>query len=241
MAIICKEHRLLFLMAPRTGCTAVGTVLLEKLGGEWLPEEDVLDSRGQFLVQKKHSTLQQLLDFEIISGQELGNLTTFTAVRNPFDSLVSLYFKMHRGYQSELDDPESWVYKVPGYAEDLKLIREMTFEQWLNRFYPDLPFHLENPAVNSFRRTFKAMIGRPTKAEDTFVEGVDFVMRFEKLQQDFAEVLRKAGVRNPPVIPLVNSTSSRSSKDYRSMYSPKTRRKVEVYNEGTLREFGYYF
>ncbi|WP_428398091.1 sulfotransferase family 2 domain-containing protein [Marinobacter salarius] len=241
MAIICREHRLLFLMAPRTGCTAVGSVLMEELGGEWLPAEDILDKKGQFLVQKKHSTLNQLLKHKIISQQERSGLTTFTAVRNPFDSLVSLYFKMHRGYQGELSDPNSWVHKVPGYADDLRIIRELTFDQWLNRFYPDLPFYLKNKTANAIRRSGKLVLGRQSHVEDAFVHGVDFVMKFENLQQDFSHVLKMAGIRNPPVIPMINTTDARSEKDYRALYTPKTRRKVEVYKEGVLREFEYEF
>lgn len=241
MAIICREHRLLFLMAPRTGCTAVGSVLLKELGGEWIPAEDILDGNGQFLVQKKHSTLKQLLEFKLISRQECEELTTFTAVRNPFDSLVSLYFKMHRGYQDELNDPDSWVYKVPGYADGLKATRELTFDQWLNRGFPDLPFYLENRAVNAVRRSLKSLLGRESPAEDPFLQGVDFVMKFENLQADFTRVLKSAGVPNPPVIPRINVTGARSEKDYRALYTPKTRRKVEVYKEGVLRKFGYTF
>ncbi|WP_297793880.1 sulfotransferase family 2 domain-containing protein [uncultured Marinobacter sp.] len=241
MAIICREHGLLFLMAPRTGCTAIGSVLMDELGGEWLPGDDVVDENGLFVVQKKHCTLQQLLEHNIISEGERTQLVTFTAVRNPFDSLVSLYFKMHKGYQDELNDPDSWVYKVPGYADDLKLIRNMTFDQWINRFYPDLPFHLENRPLNGMRNVAKRLVGKQVHVEDAFVQGVDHVMRFEHLQDDFSRVLHVAGVRNPPVIPMINTTKARSEKDYRSLYTPKTRRKVEVYKEGVLKEFGYTF
>lgn len=241
MAIICREHGLLFLMAPRTGCTAIGSVLMEELGGEWLPHEDLLDKNGLFVVQKKHCTLQQLLQHNLLTEQERKQLVTFTAVRNPFDSLVSLYYKLHRGYQEELADPDSWVYKVPGYADDLKLVRNMTFDQWINRFYPDLPFHLQNRPMNKARSLARRLMGRQVQVEDSFVQGVDHVMRFEQLQDDFSRVLKAAGVQNPPVIPKINTTKARSGKDYRSLYTPKTRRKVEVYKEGVLKAFGYAF
>lgn len=241
MAIICREHGLLFLMAPRTGCTAIGSVLMDELGGEWLPGDDVLNEKGLYVVQKKHCTLQQLLDHQLLSEKEREQIVTFTAVRNPFDSLVSLYYKMHKGYQDELNDPESWVYKVPGYAEDLKLIRNMTFDQWINRFYPDLPFYLESNPLNGVRSIARRLVGKQVQAEDPFVQGVDHVMRFEHLQEDFSRVLCAAGVRNPPVIPRINTTKARGDKDYRTLYTPKARRKVEVYKEGVLKEFGYAF
>ncbi len=241
MAIICREHGLLFLMAPRTGCTAIGSVLMDELGGEWLPGDDVVDENGLFVVQKKHCTLQQLLEHNILSEGERAQLVTFTAVRNPFDSLVSLYFKMHQGYQNELNDPESWVYKVPGYAEGLEVTRNLTFEQWINRSYPDLPFYLASKPLNDVRNFVKRLMGKQSHIEDSFVQGVDHVMRFERLQDDFAKVLEAAGVRNPPIIPKINVTKARSDKDYRSFYTPRTRRKVEVYKEGVLKEFGYAF
>src|SRR5215468_1500064 len=44
MAIICRQYGLLFIMTPRTACTAVGDLLCTHYGGEFIPAEDILDS-----------------------------------------------------------------------------------------------------------------------------------------------------------------------------------------------------
>ena len=38
MAIICRDHRLLFVMVPGTGCSVVGKALQEELDGTFFPE-----------------------------------------------------------------------------------------------------------------------------------------------------------------------------------------------------------
>ena len=92
MAIICRKFNLLFIMTPRTACTAIGEFLCEHYSGEFLPAEDILDSRGFISVQKKHSTLAELLAHKLLTAREAKSLLKVAAVRNPFDSLVSLYF-----------------------------------------------------------------------------------------------------------------------------------------------------
>ena len=92
MAIICRQHGLLFIMTPRTACTAVGDLLCTHYGGEFIPSEDILDSHGFIAVQKKHSTLPELIKHKVLAPKEAKSLLKIAAVRNPFDSLVSLYF-----------------------------------------------------------------------------------------------------------------------------------------------------
>src|SRR6476659_9512318 len=114
MAIICRQYSLLFIMTPRTACTAIGDLLCTHYGGEFLPSEDVLDLQGFISVQKKHSTLQELFKHKILAPQEAKSLLKIAAVRNPFDSLVSLYYKQRLKYQPLLSDPSSWVNRSVG-------------------------------------------------------------------------------------------------------------------------------
>ena len=90
MAIFCEKYNLLFIMTPRTACTAVGKLLIDELEGIQLPQADVLDIDGNFILQKKHGTLQQLLDHNIVKNENVKNIYTFTTIRNHFDSLYSL-------------------------------------------------------------------------------------------------------------------------------------------------------
>ena len=54
-------------MTPRTACTAIGELLCERFGGEFIPSHDIVDSRGLILVDKKHSTLSDLLKHKILT------------------------------------------------------------------------------------------------------------------------------------------------------------------------------
>ena len=127
MAIICRKYNFLFIMTPRTACTAIGELLCESYGGEFLPTEDILDSRGRIAIQKKHSTLRELLEHKILSPEEAKSLVKVATVRNPFDTLVSLYFKQRYKYQPLLSDPTSWVNRSPAYARNMQICANALF------------------------------------------------------------------------------------------------------------------
>jgi hypothetical protein len=225
MAIVSQTHGLLFVMTPRTGCTAIGSLLADSLGGDYLPPENILDERGFFLVQRKHCTLAQLLAHGILTDAQRRSLFAFGAVRNPFDSLVSLYTKLSVVYQPGLKDPDSWVHKVKGYAQEMEFCRTHTFSEWIEQRYAP---SLWNRLKGDGRKTLNAR----------YVDGVDFVMRFERLQRDFDEVLRQAGVPQALTIPRINVTANRD-KDYRRYYTPAARRFVEYALDRELVQFGY--
>ena len=131
MAIICRQHGLLFIMTPRTACTAVGDLLCTHYGGEFIPSEDILDSHGFIAVQKKHSTLPELIKHKVLAPKEAKSLLKIAAVRNPFDSLVSLYFKQRLKYQPLLGDPSSWVNRSVKYADHMRYAQAHSFNEWV--------------------------------------------------------------------------------------------------------------
>jgi hypothetical protein len=227
MAIICRKYNLLFIMTPRTACTAIGELLCESFGGEFIPSHDILDSRGLTLVDKKHSTLSDLIKHRILTREEANSLLKVAAVRNPFDSLVSLYFKQHSKYQPLLADPASWVNRLPGYAKNMRYARAHSFNRWVLRV--------------SYKKLIKRLLGfRPSMfAEHT--RGVDVVMRYESIEADLSEVFRRAGMASKAKIPLVNRTDERANWDYRSCYSRLAEIAVTLAYSGDLEMYGYRF
>jgi hypothetical protein len=205
MAIICRKYKLLFIMTPRTACTAVGELLCKQYGGEYLPAADILDSKGFIAVQKKHCTLSELYERKLLTPEEAGSLLKVAAVRNPFDSLVSLYIKQRLKYQPLLADPNSWVNRSPGYAEYMKIAQTHSFPQWVFR--------------SCYRKAIKRLLGfRPSMFAD-FTSGMDVVMRYENIEEDLSAVFRKAGMASKADLPVVNRTDERSNGDYRSHYT----------------------
>jgi hypothetical protein len=216
-------------MTPRTGCTAIGEVLCEHLDGEYLPPEDIIDSDGFYLVQKKHSKIKELLEYKLLTAEELSSLYKFTSVRNPFDTLVSLYTKKRYKYASLLSDPTSWVHRFrkPNYVEDMKFCINHSFDAWIYR-----RFRMQ--IVN-------LLLGRGRiNLYEPFTQGVDDIIRFENLQNDFHRILDKAGFKKSLRIPKINVTPNRK-KDYRQYYSKVSRIMVQFIHKNDLKEYRYRF
>ncbi|NEQ64256.1 MAG: hypothetical protein F6K21_01870 [Symploca sp. SIO2D2] len=88
MAIICRKYSLLYLMAPRTGCTAVEEALEKELEGELVPQQDILDENGNFRMHRRHHSLRAMFKHRLLTEEEAAPLLKFSCIRNPYDSLI---------------------------------------------------------------------------------------------------------------------------------------------------------
>jgi hypothetical protein len=228
MAIICRDHRLLFILTPHTASTAIGGVLLNELGGEWIPPDDMRAPDGS-LVRRKHTTVPQLLAADLIGADERKGLFAFAGVRNPFDALVSTYVRNAEHNQPLLEKKDSFIHKRPRKRSHLDYCATHTFEEWIEHVYAP--------------RILDRILGRGTRIRRRFPfqEGVDFVIRYEHLQEDFDEALRRAGVPGRYVIPTRNVTTERLDRDYRSYYTERSRTLVQQAFATQLERFGYAF
>jgi hypothetical protein len=241
VAIVSYERGYLFVMAPRTGCTAIGErLLIAELDGEYLPHDDVLGPDGAIAVPKKHTTVRQLERAGILTREARARLLTFTAVRNPFDSLVSQYVKMRSKYVPLLDDPDSFVHRTPEYLESMQRAAEMTFEEWVRARYVGRSLHqvTRRSTARSPLRWLLAGWAGPRHMYGEFIRDADVVMRYERLQEDFDAVLGRLGIE-PMTIPTWNVTEDKG--DYRAYYTPAARRLVEHVFRPDLDRFGYTF
>jgi hypothetical protein len=227
MAIVCREHNLLFIMTPRTACTAIGELLCEDYGGKFLPPEDILDSRGMISIQKKHSTLAELIKGKILTREEAKSFLKVAAVRNPFDSLVSLYFKQRLKYQPLLADASSWVNRSPRYAAYMRYAQTHSFNEWVFKV--------------SYRKLIKRLLGFRASMYADYTRGMDIVMRYENIEKDLGEVFRRAGMTQNVNIPMVNRTDERRGRDYRSCYSRRAALAVGIAYSYDLKTYGYQF
>lgn len=226
MAIICKKYNLLFIMTPRTACTAIGKILIDELNGEYLPSENKFDENGFRELTTKHTTVSDLLKYNILSKEDLSRLYKFTAVRNPYDSLASFYIKKKHKYANLLNDPDSWVYQIKGYKEDMEYCRDHTFNQWIFKNYS--------------RSVIKRMLGYNTDMYHLFTDGVDRVLKFENINTDLNRMMKDLGINKTLEIPLINKTSERK-KDYRDYYSGISRAIVGFAFADTLKKYRYSF
>jgi len=229
VAILCADAGLLFLMAPRTGCTAIAEgVLIPELDGSYLPDADVISPRGVLEVSRKHSTLHQLLSNGVLDENVARRLLKFTTVRNPFDSLYSLYVKQSSSYQRYMENDESFLQHSPSQAEQIRRARDLSFDEWLVR------------KVRRRKRLRDRLRGqRQLELYRPYTEGADVILRFESLQADFDALLDRRDL--PPMrIPHINRTIEKE-RSYREVYSEAGRRIVERHYVRYMQRFAYEF
>lgn len=230
MAVIVRDVGLLFIMVPHTGCTAVGNALIEHLGGAWLPDHSLRDAKGEITLGKKHNTLPQLMEHGLLTPEERLPLLVAGTVRNPFDWLVSQYLRflpLKSGDRSGLvTTPTGYTQGDPRYQGE-----SAGFEAWLvDRYQP-----------RRRRGPLGGLLPARARRQTDWLEGVDAVLRFERLQETFDELLARVGVTQPIPLAVVNETVSRADRDYRHWYTPRSRALAEDVFGSYLERHGYAF
>jgi hypothetical protein len=205
MAVISREHGFLFIQNPRTASTAMGEgLLVPRLGAELVGTSPSHETAGD-----KHASASELVRRGLLSADEVDRLYVFGTIRNPYDSLVSLYEKMTGSYSALADDPTSWVHKQPAYLASMRVAREAEFSEWVI-------FHLtRRPAW----LVPLAAVTRGRAVDDRFL-GLDRLLRFEDLQAGFDAAMDDLGLARLE-IPLVNVTGRDDG--YRPRYTGRAR------------------
>ncbi len=256
MAIICRDYKLLFIQVPATGCSSISKVLIEKLGGEKLPQKDIMLAGKYKLVAEKHNTLKQLVGFNLISRQELKSYLTFGTVRNPFDRFASAYQRYISSWWEEIiqsDDPNSSANRagkahreryIKEVQKQIQFAREEGFEKWLSRkIVLDQRFdrRLKSLPKRWLRKQPLLLTKNSRKMNIAYplIDGVDEVIRFEHLDRDFNKILSQVGVNEYIPIPHTNKTPGK--KPYQEKYSLEARAIVEQELAKELATFGYTF
>lgn len=214
-------------MVPQTGSTAIRNFLIEYLDGKWLVEENIKNIGGEIMLWIKHNSIPQLLNHNLLTELNLSELNTFATVRNPFDSLVSLYYKKKHRYQKLLSDSTSWIHENGGaIAKEVQFCKEHTFDEWLSRKYRDKSV-LHSPFKPKKESLFNSRLQR-----------VQHIIKFESLQSDFEHLMRQFGIKGLPIIPEINPTEYKP-KNYTSAYSKTSKRLVEKVFREDLNAFHY--
>lgn len=118
---------------------------------------------------------------------------TFSFVRNPYDKVVSLYHFRVKTNQT-------------GLADD-----KLDFNNWVN-----LVFRQKDPGYYNKPKMFMPCTDWLTDQGGKLL--VDFVGRFERMEEDFKTVLKKAGLK-PTSLPHLKKSSRGDFNDYYSAES----------------------
>jgi hypothetical protein len=248
MAVLCREHRLLFIMVPCTGCSTIGKILRQQFGGEWLPETDLM--RGSRVVlNRKHNSLRELVEFGVVTPDDLRGWLKFATIRNPFDRFASEYQRLAGEWMEAAmasSRPDSWVNRGgEAHAEQLRSrklgevrrARGEGFDRWLAR-----NIGAAQRIDDRLRGWVKRVLQRgPREKNPAFpmIAGVDELMRYENLEADFNRVLASVGVTE--FVPLPHTNKTPGKKPYQEYYSSQSRQLVEKMFAADLSRHGYSF
>ena len=223
MAIISDKFSYLYLVAPGAASTTVSSYLNKHCDGSWLPKKDVLNGDGHYLVRKKHTTIPELIEGQLLTSEVLDTLFKFTTVRNPFDRVFSQWHRSRVKWSKELEDSESWIYKAPGKAKSIQDTLEYDFSDWVKL---------------RFGKFYKQGVKKHLYAD--YIDGVDCVIKSENLDVELKGFLEKIGVDSSIEIASKNITPKKD-KPYWQYYSREARDIVTSIFEPDIIKFGYSF
>jgi hypothetical protein len=224
--IISHSHRYIFIKSEKTAGTSVEAALSQHcsdrdmvtpLGDYWFNR----DERGQWV----HSAMNAEGFFQHDPAADVKrklpadvwrDYFKFSIARNPWDRVVSDFSWQARN-RPELRPQQRWYHKL-GAAFD-------EFEET--------------------RRLFRSFVDGDWKTNDRFylLDGelcVDFVIRYERLTDDLAEVCQRVGL--PPVtLPRLKAGLRKEGRSYRDYYDDASRALVAERHHNDIRLFGYAF
>ena len=183
--------------------------------------QELCDLYGGKRILRKHAYYQEFLK---VASSEEKRYFVFAGVRNPLDEAVTRYFKLKTNHGGIYTDPRRRIWSGGHVtANSLRRYRfvkdnSADFATYFARFHR-LPF-------NNLCSLLPRELG--------------FVLRFENLEEGFAEVLRLLGIEQKRPLPVVNKTGGRG-RDFWSYYTPEVRdRAIWVFGP-FMRTWGYDF
>jgi len=205
------QYKFLFIHVPKTGGNSCQNILKDFSEDKIVKLANHQDGLERFEVRSKsydihkHSTLLNYRDE--IGSRLLKELFKFSIIRNPWDMCVSFYFSPHRGkIEYERDGFKEFIQTIPPIRNYIRL--ENYFDKALRRLT------IRNKSLTS---------------------DIDFLMKFERLQEDFEKVCNIIGI---PCSPLPRRNKSQRE-NYTKYYDFELIKLVEsIFFEEI--EFGQY-
>ena len=206
-------------MVSGTGSSVVAKALRDKLGGTFLPEQPVRKG-GRVVVQRKHNRISEVLEHGLMTPAERKEYLVFATVRNPLDRWVTYYQRyvgdwleyhegvVRRGIERDrerfgLDDREveRRHRQLNGRFKQLRrrrrILQAVGFNMWMKGTLLRWYWQGRKRSPSSPLRLFAFPM----------LDGVDVVMRQERLEEGLNQILERAEVSGYIHIPRENQYS----------------------------------
>ena len=190
--MISLKNKFLFVHVPKTGGNSIQNILRDYSEDKVVVLAKHQDGVERFEVRSdkyditKHSTLSHYK--AVLKPGVFRQLFKFATIRNPWDMMISWYFSPHRGGKEwDRDD----FMELMGHVSTLR--RYITYESFTEKL---------------IRRS-----GLRIGFKKSLLSNIDFLIRFENINEDFKLVCEKIGVLYSP-LPQRN----KSIRDHYSRY-----------------------
>jgi len=208
--MISDKHKFIFIHIPKCAGTSIYKVLMPE--NNWRninhTKHGGWDKKNK--IQKQHATAIQTKEFYCL---DFNDYFSFTFVRNPWDKMASDYL---------------WMTNSDGRR------RKGTFLEYLNN---ENDFDLENLKKETFYRYDHILPQTDFILNKKGERMINFVGKFENLQEDFNVACDKIGVPRKE-LPHENATKH---KHYTEYYDDETRQIVAEKYAKDIEYFGYKF
>jgi len=165
-------------------------------------------------------------DFQKVATAEEKTYFVFAGVRNPLDEAVSVYFKYKTNHKGLYSNPKRVKLAQRGIGNTNAAIKQFNFLQTTNA---------------NFSLAFKKFYRFPYNSQISLSEKhLDFVIRFEHLQEDFSQVLRMIGIQQKRPLPVINKTGAKQD-DFLSYYTPDIIPQAKRVFGPFMKKWGYDF
>ena len=172
-------------------------------------------------ILRKHSLYYE---FEKVANKSEMNYFTFSVLRNPMDIAITVYEKMRANSKGNFTNPEFFSenggHITIKHRKMFNFIHKnkATFQQYFIRFF--------NTPYDSLA--------------SITIDNCNYVIRYEKIQTDYINALKKAGIPNPRPLPVANKTVGKR-KEVLEYYTDDIREKAIFVFGPFLEKYNYSF
>jgi len=167
----------------------------------------------------KHATYEEFLK---TASEEQKKYFVFSCIRNPLDDAVSLYFKLKTNHKNKFQSGGR---------------RQPVLRTMIRRLQGKAGFHPQTSFPEFFLKSYKLPYDQWSSLSH---HRFDYVIGFENLASDFAEVLKRLGLKPVSTLPVWNRTSGKT-RDFASYYTPRTIERAKCVFGPYMKQWGYEF
>jgi len=214
--LICHRHKFLFVHIAKTAGTSVRTTLnrLRWRDPYFIPQficSRISGLTGHRIACKIPRHAKVIAAYEMLPREVFDGLFKFVFVRNPWDLQVSSYHHLKR--------------------ERPHLVGDRDFESFLRyKLDPARPYQFHLDISIALQSDYVVDLHGKVL--------VDYIGRFETLNEDFITICERIGVKPPP---LEHKRQAKDRSSYQKYYTPETAELVAQHFAADIAMFGYTF